>query len=196
MRSFVVKNKLFVVLTSILLVLTILFFCSEKKVYRECQYEDIHDVALYLKTYHELPSNYVTKESRRFTNEDNLICGGDNFYYKDKYQYEYKSNHLRTSTILKEADEKKDGYHFQNNRGKYRILYTANTENVRVFTAEHPDGNNEYRNWHEISNFELMPFHYTVLYILLVYFIGYIAYIVLKVVLTKKENNYLTLEKD
>ena len=188
MKRFMVKYKLFVILTSILIVLMFVAFSSEKKVYRDCQYEDINDVALYLKTYHELPSNYVTKTSRNYANSDNLICGGDNFYYKDKYNKEFNQFNLPYDVSLKEADEKREDYNFKNNRGKYRILYTANTDNVRVFTAEHPDdGSNEYREWHEISDFEMMPFHYIMLYIFLFYFVGYIVYLLFMAVLSKEK---------
>ena len=192
MKRFMVKYKLFVILTSILIVLMFVAFSSEKKVYRECQYEDINDVALYLKTYHELPSNYVTEETRYHAPKDasNLICGGDTFYYEEIYRDEYANFSLDPNSNLKKGDIKTDGYVFNksNKRGLKRFLYTTNTDNVRVFAAEHPDaGSNEYREWHEISDFEMMPFHFIMLYIFLFYFVGYIVYILFMAVLSKEK---------
>ena len=202
-------RKLIIILStlgSVFIVLLFMVVLSKKKVDIDAKYEDKYDVALYIKTYHELPSNYITWYSNRYNclkygdeylSDDSIIVGGDDH----KNTGELVQFGVNNDVLLKECDIKDEVYSREyNNEGKtyingivvqgstpkrdqHRFVYTTHTENVRVFeTTDH------YETYTEITNYDIMPFHYVSLYIFIPYtIISVVAIAVVFVVVINKK---------
>ena len=121
-------------------------FATTKRVKIDAEYADKYDVALYIKTYNELPKNYITKgginyltktkNGKEYAKKHSIsvsdkIVGGDNFFDAGKLSG-YK---LKGDVKLKECDIKGDSYSVENREQK-RFLYTANAKKTRVFYTE------------------------------------------------------------
>ena len=107
-------------------------------------YTDKNEVALYIMEYRQLPKNYITKadrESAYAVDIKDKVIGGDTYWGKDgitvKVGEETEILHLKN---LKECDVKTNSYDIYESRGKERLVYTTNTEEVRIFyTVDHYD---------------------------------------------------------
>lgn len=140
MKEFYQKNKdLFIFISVVLFIfLLIMPFATTKRVKVNAEYVDKYDVALYIKTYNELPKNYLTKGGNNYAEQHGInvsgkIIGGDNFFDVEKLS-NYK---LKGDVILKECDIKGNSYNIESsNRGQKRLLYTANSKKKRVFYTE------------------------------------------------------------
>ncbi len=140
MKEFYLKHrKIFISIAVCLFVfLLIMPFATTKRVKVDAEYEDKYDVALYIKTYNELPKNYITKGGNDYAKKHGLsvsgkIIGGDNFFDVEKLS-DYK---LKGDVKLKECDIKGNSYNLEtSNRGLKRFLYTANSKKRRVFYTE------------------------------------------------------------
>ncbi len=91
MKEFYLKHrKIFISIAVLLFVfLLIMPFATTKRVKVDAEYEDKYDVALYIKTYNELPKNYITKGGNDYAKKHGLsvsgkIIGGDNFFDVEK----------------------------------------------------------------------------------------------------------------
>lgn len=122
----------------ILLVLFLLPILTTKRVSLNKEYTSVDQVALYLKTYHELPSNYITKDGKDYASRhgidiSDLIIGGDTHWNTGQLA----SFRVDGDAHLKECDIKTETYTLLPSlRGDYRFVYTTNTPNVRVFYTE------------------------------------------------------------
>lgn len=130
--------------------LLIMPFATTKRVKIDAEYVDKYDVALYIKTYNELPKNYITKGGRDYAKEHSIsvsdkIVGGDNFFDAGKLSG-YK---LKGDVKLKECDIKGDSYSVENREQK-RFLYTANAKKTRVFYTE-----DHYKTFTEIKTSQI-----------------------------------------
>ena len=130
--------------------LLIMPFATTKRVKIDAEYVDKYDVALYIKTYKELPKNYITKGGRDFAKENDIsvsdkIVGGDNYFDAGKLSG-YK---LKGDVRLKECDIKDDSYSVENREQK-RFLYTANSKKPRVFYTE-----DHYKTFTEIKTSQI-----------------------------------------
>lgn len=136
----------------ILLVLFLLPIITTKRVSLNKEYTSVDQVALYLKTYHELPSNYITKYGK--DNAPNhggdisdRIMGGDTHWNEGQLA----AFRVDANTPLKECDIRMETYTLLPSlRGTYRLVYTTNTKNVRVFYTE-----DHYTSFTEITTFHL-----------------------------------------
>lgn len=162
------KNKkiMFVIIASTLFILLVVTIASKRRVYINRAYTDTKDVALYLKEYHELPPNYITKNDAEngylpsnlaHMNKVTMI-GGDtydtNFYINTENKL--KKYHITDQYHLKECDIFEPGYDYASNRLAHRLVYTSNAKRVRVFETT-----NHYESFdNEITKFEIMPFYY------------------------------------
>ena len=157
---------LLIILGIIFMILLFMVTLSKKEVNRYSRYEDKNDVALYIMEYHELPRNYITRGTKEQNKDDSVIIGGDTFYNKEKKLDEFG---IDESTPLRECDIKDENYYYKqldddNNRGEHRLVYTSNTDKVRVFeTTDH------YDNFVEITRYDIMPFHYISIYVFVTY---------------------------
>lgn len=163
----------------ILLVLFIILFLmpiiTTKHVQIGKAYTNRDDVALYIKTYHELPSNYITKygmETASLHGGDltNKVIGGDTHWNTNELA-DFK---VSSTTHLKECDITGDNYNLSTNRGRDRLVYTANTKNVRVFYCDHY----EVGTFEEITSFHLQSTRNIFWIIFLVYTLGTSAFLV------------------
>lgn len=109
------------------------------------EYTDKNEVALYIMEYNQLPKNYITKADRENAYAVDIkdkVIGGDTFWGKDgitvRVGEETDTLHLEN---LKECDIKTNSYGiYSGERGSERLVYTTNTEDVRIFyTADHYD---------------------------------------------------------
>ena len=153
------------VIITIFFILLIITITTEKKVVMGKEYNDKYDVALYLKTYRDLPSNYFTVygyETKSHAQKDitNMTIGGDTHWGEPEEREQMKVN---SSVTLKECDIRGDNYKFTA-RGELRLVYTTNTDKVRVFYTEY-----HYDTITEISDFDIMPAHYIFLIITSLY---------------------------
>ena len=144
--------------------LTLLFFLKED-VKRDRAYTNKKDVALYIKKYHELPKNYITKDGKDYyynhnINLSNYIVGGDT-HYNDG---ELGSYNISNSVMLKECDIIFEGYSCTSNRGVNRLVYETNVSKPRVFFT-----NDHYVTYDEITSFEIMPVYYVLLIMTILY---------------------------
>ena len=136
----------------ILFVFFILPIITTKRVSLNKEYTSVDQVALYLKTYHELPSNFITKYGK--DNAPNyggdisdMIVGGDTHWNTGQLA----SFRVDGNARLKECDIKTEAYTLvPSQRGTYRFVYTTNTKNVRVFYTE-----DHYTTFTEITTFHL-----------------------------------------
>ena len=168
-NSVINRWKIYVsIYAGIFLFLLILMFSLKENVRRDKTYTNKKDVALYIKKYHELPQNYITKDGKDYFYDHNVsltnyIVGGDTHYNDGKLSIYNVDN----NTMLKECDIYFDGYKCNGNRGSNRLVYETNKSNPKVFfTSDH------YASYDEITMLELMPAYYVFLAILIVYCIS------------------------
>jgi hypothetical protein len=148
------KNKK-IILKITILILIVLFFMpiiTTKRVKLGNEYVLKEDVSLYIKTYHELPENYITKYGMDTAilhggDISDKIVGGDTHWDTN----ELSEFRISDNSHLKECDIKGSTYDLTtSNRGILRLVYTSNTKNVRVFFTE-----DHYSSYEEISTFQL-----------------------------------------
>ena len=179
-REWFKKNRRNIIIVWSVLTIILLIVCiaSKRRVYRNYEYKDAKLVALYLKKYHELPKNYITKEDLNYSKNHNIstegkIVGGDKHFSADgleKYRISDKDS-------LRECDIYSETYNILD-RPAERFVYTCNTSNVRVFeTTDHYATYNR-----ELTKFAIMPFHYIMIICTIVHFIasGVIVWIIYK----------------
>ena len=190
-ESFIKKWKIYIsIIIGIFILLLILLFSTKEDVRRGNAYTDKKDVALYIKKYHELPKNYITKDGKDYfykknVNLDNYIVGGDTFYNDGKLS----QFNIDLDTMLKECDIYYDGYKCTGERGKIRLVYETNTSNPRIFYTE-----DHYDTFDEITLFNLMPKYITFIIIITIYSVSSCIFLLciyipnIKKVLAKKES--------
>lgn len=148
------QKKIGTIVVILFIILFIMPFITTKRTKLDSSYTTKEDVALYIMQHHELPPNFITKGGKEYM-EDNdkdiagYIIGGDTFYNDGSL----KNNGIDENQTLKECDIITSEYFIEdgsNKRGTHRLVYTCNTENVRVFyTSDH------YKTFEEIKKFEL-----------------------------------------
>ena len=158
-REFFKKNEkvLVLVLFFIFAALAIIRTVSDRKVDANCEYVKPKDVALYLKEYHNLPSNYFTKEDMEVyiangISRDGKIVGGN---YYGNYEGNLSRFGIGENRSLCECDIYEEGYYADpSSRGEHRFVYTVDRNRVRVFeTKDH------YQTFKEITRFDIMWLH-------------------------------------
>lgn len=190
MLSFYEKNKKKMLLFSTIF-LVIFFFLpiiTTKRMNINEFYNTKEDVALYIMQYHELPKNFVTKYGKDYMKNHNydstgFIMGGD--------------THLNTGQLssygigywvsLKECDVAGSTYQLNGNRGAERLVYTCNSEDVRVFyTYDH------YETFTELTYVQLQPTRNVFLVWFIFYFILFFSFYMGMEIYRKKHlsNNY------
>lgn len=171
----------------ILFVLFLLPIITTKRVSLNKEYTSVDQVALYLKTYHELPSNYITKDGKDYASRhgidlSGLIVGGDTYYETSRLA----SFRVDGDAPLKECDIKTETYTLlPSQRGSYRFVYTTNTKNVRVFYTE-----DHYTTFTEITTFHLQLTRNIFWMIFGTYSIVLVAFVIYA---NKKEGNTVDL---
>lgn len=147
-ERFNLKIMLFVLIFSLLLPVF-----TTKRLKLGNEYETKEDVALYIKTFHELPANYITKDAVETASTyggdlTDKVVGGDTHWNTNQL-----SNFgISSNANLKECDIKGLNYNLLASiRGRQRLVYTSNTKNVRVFYSDHY----EVGTFEEITTFEL-----------------------------------------
>ena len=168
-ETFIKRWKIYIsIILGIFILLLILLFATKEDVRRDKTYVGKNDVALYIKKYHELPKNYLTKFGKDYyynknVNLSSYLVGGDTFYNDGKL----KSFDVDNDRMLKECDIYFDGYSCTSNRGKYRLVYETNKGDARIFYTD-----DHYDSFDEITLFNLMPRYITFIIILVVYSIS------------------------
>ena len=175
-KGFIKYWKIFIpIISSIFLVLLILTVSTKTDVRKNGVYVEEDDVVLYIKKYHTLPKNYITKDGKRYYEDNNIsltncIIGGDTFYNDGKLS----DLDVSRDVALKECDLYYSGYN-TNRRGSSRLIYETNTSENRVFvTYDH------YETFKEITLFSIRPTYYVLLFILIhhsVVSVGFLAYV-------------------
>ncbi len=145
------KKWIVAVTIAVLLVLFAMPFITTKSMERHCQYTEKAEVALYLMQYNELPSNYITKYGYIYMENHNLhtngfVMGGDT-HINDGKLLDFG---IGKDATLKECDIAGKGYDIGGKRGAQRLVYTCNTNNVRVFYTD-----DHYSSFEEITIGEL-----------------------------------------
>lgn len=148
------KKMIQIIIIGLLILLFLMPIITTKRVKLGNEYVGKEEVALYIKTYHELPPNYVTnygRETSRTYGGDliNKIVGGDTHWNTGKLE----NFGINATTTLKECDIKDENYILYYNsaiRGELRLVYTTNVKNVRVFFTE-----DHYNSYKEITIFQL-----------------------------------------
>lgn len=170
------EKRILNLLLILFFVLLLLPIFTTKRLKLGSEYETKEDVALYIKTFHELPSNYITKyaiETAPTYGGDltDKIVGGDTHWNTNQFA-EFG---VSASTNLKECDIKGLNYNvLMNSRGRLRLVYTANTKHVRVFySSEHYD----IGSFEEMTTFELQLTRNIFWIIFSVYFISIAAFL-------------------
>ena len=145
------KKKFKTITVIVLIVLFIMPFVTKIRVDRDGEYTTKEDVALYIMTYHELPPNYITKYGIDYAKNhdieiDDCIMGGDTHFNTAQFVQFGVSE----STKLKECDIAGPNYDITGKRGAQRLVYTCNTDNVKVFYTY-----NHYSTFSELTSFDL-----------------------------------------
>lgn len=145
------KKRIIIISALLLVILFLMPFITTRRMDIDSHYFDKEDVALYLMQYHELPSNFITKYGYDYAGKGGLVksynvIGGDTHINKGQL----RDFNVDTSANLKECDIVDKNYQIESIRGKQRLVYTCNTNNVRVFYT-----NDHYANFVEITNFSL-----------------------------------------
>ena len=139
------KRIISIVVLLCLSVLLILSLATRKRVSIDKKYYDRDYVALYIFKYHELPKNYYFKspcDRRKYDNVD--VYGGFIHAYDEELPKKV------SKCNLKECDVYFEGYNIPDNRGIERLVYTSNTNDVKIFyTKDH------YKNYKELTKFNL-----------------------------------------
>lgn len=105
------------------------------------RYTDVESVAMYLVTFHKLPSNYVTK-SQASKYDDTYSIGGDYFGNKEGYLPSAYNGSYRECDIGST----------KNSRGAKRIVYETRTYRI-FYTTDHYSNFREYygyKSWSEL----------------------------------------------
>ena len=151
--NFYLKHQKYIIIISlsILIILFFMPFLTAKRIKREAAYTEKEDVALYIKLFHELPHNYVTNYGLKYMQHHELpsegyIMGGDTHINSGTLA----SFGVTTDFYLKECDIAGESYDIKENRGVKRLVYTCNTENVRVFYSS-----DHYSSFIELTSFRL-----------------------------------------
>lgn len=158
-RDFYSKHKKLILSITIclLLLLFLMPFLTTKRVHLHTNYTDKEDVALYIKKYHELPPNYITKAGYSYLKQHPsykqdvpYVIGGDSFFQT----YKLESFGVSSDTRLKECDIAVDPSYTPESgqRGYYRFVYTCNEKHPRVFYSY---TENEYNDFIELTSFKL-----------------------------------------
>lgn len=145
------KNKIIFITTIVLIVLFIMPFITTRNMDIKEAYTKKEDVALYIIQHHQLPPNYITKYGIDYAKNhdiaiDDCIMGGDTHFNTAQFVQFGVSK----STKLKECDIAGPNYDITGKRGGERLVYTCNTNEVRVFYTY-----NHYKSFEEISYFHL-----------------------------------------
>ena len=137
----------------VIVLVFVLSFFAGRQVSVDDAYTTPEDVALYVMTYRELPKNYITAEGYRYAESMGIfgvsarIIGGDTYFPFDGLA----DFDITSSASMKECDIPGEGYSVAlRDRNPYRLVYTCNESDVRVFYSE-----NHYGTFREISRFEL-----------------------------------------
>ena len=177
------KYKKIIIIVSLILLLTlfILPLATKISLKRNGIYTSKEEVALYIKQYHELPSNYITKEGYDFAISHGLdysdkIIGGDSHWNSGQFT----NYHVKETTPLKEADISFRGYTYIN-RGDSRIVYTTNVANPKVFYTD-----NNYSTFKELDDFSLQLVSNIFWIIFSLYLIAFITFYILIIVFKLK----------
>lgn len=149
------KRLILSITICLLLILFLMPFFTTKRVHLNSSYTMKEDVALYIKKYHELPPNYITKYGRDYLldnptvpRDDSYVIGGDPFYDTSVLS----SFRIESDTSLKECDIVTETYDWTNPRlrGQARLLFSCNVKQPRVFySVDH------YDNFQELTSFKL-----------------------------------------
>ncbi len=172
-REAFIKRQIPILITMgiIMLILLILPMATNKNVAIDGKYTSKENVSLYLMKYHELPKNYITSSARNSSgyatgDTSELIVGGDTHWNTG----ELSDFGISDDASLKECDIYFDGYSNGISstpaRGVLRLVYTANTDDVRVFYTD-----DHYATYKEITRFDIMPVHYITKYIMITYLV-------------------------
>ena len=152
------KKIINIIVIVLMLILFVLPIATRYRVNRNGEYFEKEDVARYIIKYHELPRNYITKDCRRYIIDNNIslndeykrkMIGGDTHFNDGAL-----SSFGIDDEMLKECDYYTEGFQYnaftQGGRGEYRLVYTTNVKNVKVF-----DTNNHYHNFVELTHVHL-----------------------------------------
>lgn len=192
--GFYTRNKGKIILISVL-VLSVLFampFITKHRTKIGATYTEKEDVALYIMQHHELPSNYITHYGYEYYRNHgletaSLLIGGDT-HYNDSALSSFGVGRVQS---LKECDIYVEGYSLTN-RGESRLVYTCNTDKVRVFyTTDH------YGTFTELTYFSLQLPSCVFWIIFGVYSVSFVCFYITVGILNKKSKNKepLLLEK-
>jgi hypothetical protein len=148
------KKAIQIIMIGILIMLFLMPIITAKRVRLGNEYASKEEVALYIKTYHELPPNYITNYGRQTSlshggDLTNKIVGGDTHWNTGTLA----DFGIKITAPLKECDIKGEQYMLTSttaNRGELRLVYTTNVKNVRVFYTE-----DHYDSYEEITTFQL-----------------------------------------
>ena len=137
-KMHLVRLGVCVFLLFLTLLLLILSITTRVRVKETGQYSTKNEVALYLYTYHHLPSNYVSKRDPSIKDtsvppSDGRYFGGDVHYYKKRIT-EYT-----TKTDLRECDL---SYSSTENRGSKRLVYSTDFTEI-FYTYTHYGDNGD-----------------------------------------------------
>jgi len=162
----------------------------------KCYYER-DEIALYIYKYGKLPKNFITKDCRyddyyigTYQNcfENGYNIGGDNF------RYEGSITKVTGLTSLKECDYYPNRQEVidSNNRGTYRLVYSA-YDGIEVFYTE-----DHYQTYNKLTKFSINIVSNIFKILSAIFFIGDVVYVVLlfkpKVVTNKDKENYEEIE--
>ena len=153
-KSFYTKHEkpIRAITICLLLILFLMPFLTTKRVHLHTNYTDKNDVTLYIKKYHELPPNYITKDSKDYylnhseiPRNPDYVAGGDTYFNTD----DLRSFGIESDTRLKECDIVTASYSLTN-RGRVRLVFTCNEKHSRVFYTE-----DHYETFQELTSFKL-----------------------------------------
>lgn len=147
------NKKKFLLITILLLVILFLMpFITTKRTKINSSYTKAEDVALYIMQHHELPPNYITYYGYDYIKKHNIAIDYDTIIGGDTHindEGKLMSFGISKNSKLKECDIKVNNYTLTN-RGSYRLVYTCNTKNIRIFYT-----NDHYENFIELTYFNL-----------------------------------------
>ena len=183
MKKLLKKNIFFIILFLGLIVLLILHLVGDRQVDYFSTYEDKYDIALYIKEYHCLPSNYILKDEIEYNTDSTKTVGGDRFNYTDEQLGKFN---VDPNAYYIELDLRYDGYDvFNNKRGTHRLVYTISEGEARVFETR-----NHYKTFTEITNFSIKPLYYISFYILAPYvIISFECFVLVNIFRIKRKYN-------
>ena len=141
--TFIKKNKNYITLAYILVLITLLILpiCTKNRVKIEDAYYTKEKVALYIYKFNDLPRNFITKSGAQYMGWGNAETisqgynyGGDTFFYENSIINYTKQSNLKEADIYFDRAERIS----KNNRGVLRLVFTRNTKHIEVFyTFDH-----------------------------------------------------------